>query len=97
MISLLPTLTEIAKIRGKVTDVEIEECMGHLIEFESNTRKSDSCAMNHGRTGLHQRTREWLLAPHHLSSIQKQLLYLVKKSGNTDAATRSAQHLHLQL
>ena len=49
LISLLSTLTEIAKIRGKVTDVEIEECMGHLIEFESNTRKSDSCAMNHGR------------------------------------------------
>ena len=28
-ISLLPMLTEIAKIKGKVTDMEIEECMGH--------------------------------------------------------------------
>ena len=49
LMSLLPTLTEIAKIKGKVTDMEIEECMGHLIKFEIETRKSDNCAMNHGR------------------------------------------------
>ena len=49
LLSLLPTLTDIAKAKGKVTDGEIEECMSHLISFESESRKADGCAMNHGR------------------------------------------------
>ena len=49
IISLLPTLTEIVKINGRVTDDEIEACMGHIIDFDPNTRKSNSCALNHGR------------------------------------------------
>jgi hypothetical protein len=49
LISLLPTLTEIVKIRGRVTDDEIESCMGHLIDFDEGTKKLDNCPMNHGR------------------------------------------------
>ena len=49
LVSLLPKLTSIARAKGKVTDGKIEECMGHLIQFGSESRKSDSCAMNHGR------------------------------------------------
>ena len=49
LVSLLPKLTNIAKLNGKVTDGEIEECMSHLMDFEDGTRKQDSCAMNHGR------------------------------------------------
>ena len=49
LLSLLPTLTDIAKAKGKVTDGEIEECMSHLISFESESRKADGCAMNHER------------------------------------------------
>ena len=49
LISLLPILTNIARLKGRVTDGEIEECMGHLIQFDSATRKQDSCAMDHGR------------------------------------------------
>ena len=49
LVNLLPTLTNIARLNGKVTDSEIEECMGHLMQFEDDTRKQDGCAMNHGR------------------------------------------------
>ena len=49
IIRLLPTLTDIVKVNGRVTDGEIEECMGHVINFDAATRKADDCAMNHGR------------------------------------------------
>lgn len=49
LVSLLPTLTNIARLNGKVTDSEIEGCMGHLMQFDEDTRKQDGCAMNHGR------------------------------------------------
>ena len=49
VISLLPTLSEIVKINGRLTDGEIEACMSHWIDFDDASRKSDDCAMNHGR------------------------------------------------
>jgi hypothetical protein len=42
-------MTEIVKIRGRVTDGEIEHCMGHLLQFDTTKRKADNCALNHGR------------------------------------------------
>lgn len=49
VIELLPNLTAIVQVNGRVTDSEIEECMGHLLQFDENTRKADNCALNHGR------------------------------------------------
>ena len=49
IIELLPKLTEIVKVNGRVTDGEIEQCMGHLLEFDEDSRKADNCALNHGR------------------------------------------------
>ena len=49
VIELLPNLTAIVKVNGRVTDNEIEQCMGHLIEFDEDSRKADNCALNHGR------------------------------------------------
>ena len=49
MIRLLPKLTAIVKVNGRITDSKFEECMGHLIPFDEGTRKADDCALNHGR------------------------------------------------
>lgn len=49
VIRLLPTLTEIVQVNGRVTDGEIKACMGHLLKFDAESRKLDDCAMNHGR------------------------------------------------
>lgn len=49
VMTLLPELTEIVKINGRVTDGEIEQCLGHLLHFDNSTRKADNCALNHGR------------------------------------------------
>ena len=49
VIELIPKLTAIVKTNGRVTDNEIEECMGHLLEFDEDSRKADDCALNHGR------------------------------------------------
>lgn len=49
IIRLLPTLTDIVKVNGRVTDGAMAECMGHVIDFDVATRKSNDCAMNHGR------------------------------------------------
>ena len=49
VIELLPNLTAIVQVNGRVTDNAIEKCMGHLLQFDENTRKADNCALNHGR------------------------------------------------
>jgi hypothetical protein len=49
IIALLPILKGIVRVRGRVTYGEIEEYMGHLLNFDQETRKADNCAMNHGR------------------------------------------------
>ena len=45
----LPILTEIAKMNGRITDIEIEECMEGILEFDPSTRKSDDIPLNHSR------------------------------------------------
>jgi hypothetical protein len=49
VIRLLPELTAIVKVNGRLTDSEIEQCMGHLLTFEEGSRKADNCALNQGR------------------------------------------------
>ena len=49
VIDRLPLLATMVKLRGRVTDTEIEECMDGLLTFNSSTRKKDTCALNHGR------------------------------------------------
>ena len=49
MIRLLPALADIVQINGRVTDGDIEERMGHVLQFDPESRKSDDCAMNYGR------------------------------------------------
>ena len=48
IIELLPKLTEILKVNGRVRDGEIEQCMGHLLKFDEDSRNADNCALNHG-------------------------------------------------
>lgn len=49
VLSALPTLTTIAKDKGRITDQEIEDCMGDILDFDPALRKLDSCPLNHAR------------------------------------------------
>ena len=44
----IPELALLAK-KGRLFDSEIERELGHLLEFDDSSRKSDDCAINHGR------------------------------------------------
>ena len=48
MLGNIPELTLLAK-KGHLFDSEIEREIGHLLEFDDSSRKSDDCAINHGR------------------------------------------------
>lgn len=49
VLARIPQLTNIAKEKVRVTDMEIEECMSGVLTFDPATRKSEDCALNHSR------------------------------------------------